>query len=191
MQLKSEVLPEPLGPITARVSPSARVTPTPPSAWIPPKASDSRLTSSSAPISPRRRRSPPPSELRGKDLVAGDGGERRVGRLLGLHQPDGVQAVPAVRSPGDRRPPPFRGPVLDGLHRLDEALPGEVAAGAVEPLHRRHHRRRPGQGEALAPLELRILLEEDLDRPVGLRLAGDGAGDVVVRPFPEVTQQPE
>src|SRR5262245_28145032 len=153
MQLKSEVLPEPLGPITARVSPSARVTPTPPSAWIPPKARDRPLTSSSAPISRRRRRSPPPpSELGGKDLVAGDGGERRVGRLLGLHQPDGVQTVPAVRSPADRRRQLLGSPVLDRLHRLDEALPGEVAAGPVEALHGGHHRRRAGQGEALPPL---------------------------------------
>src|SRR5262249_45589928 len=163
MQLKSEVFPEPLGPITARVSPSASVTPTPPSAWIPPKASDRPLTSSSAPIARRRRRSPPPpSELRREHLVAGDRRERRVGRLLRLHQANGVQAVAAVRPPGDGRRQLLRRPVLDRLHGLDEAIPGEVAAGPVESLHRGHHRRRPGQGEALPALELRILLEQDL-----------------------------
>src|SRR5512143_2546447 len=151
MQLKSEVFPEPLGPITATVSPCAMVSPTPASAVMPPKWSSTSRTSSSPSIPWKWF-----LEVGREVLDRGDLLHRPVGGLQRPHQPHGVEAVMPVGAEGDGGTEPALVVVLYGLHRLDEALAGQVPAGALEALQHHHDVGRALHREALAPLELGV-----------------------------------
>src|SRR6266852_4440285 len=81
MQLNTDVFPDPLGPITASVSPSRISRPKPASAVIPPNRRVRSLTRSSASAA-----IPSPLVLRREDLVAGDLLHAGIGGLPGPHQ---------------------------------------------------------------------------------------------------------
>src|SRR3981189_3334622 len=127
MQLNRDVFPEPLGPITATVSPSRISRPTPASAVIPPNRRVRSLTRSSA--SPAI---PSPLVLRREDLVAGDLLHAGIGGLPRPHHPHRVVAVMTIRTKRQGRGEPIVGVVLDGLHGLHEAVAGEVLAGPLQ-----------------------------------------------------------
>src|SRR5512143_2680324 len=96
MQLKREVFPDPLGPITATVSPWAMVSPTPVRAVMPPKRSSTSRTSSRPSIAWEWF-----LEVGREVLVAGDLLDGAVGGLHRAHEPDGVEAVMPVGPEGD------------------------------------------------------------------------------------------
>src|SRR5882672_3397935 len=100
MQLKSDVLPDPLGPMRARISPSARWRLTPARASIPPKRRRRSRTS--------RKPGKALSEERGEGLV----GREHLGRLGGAPRAQEANGVEAVVAPGPEGDP---GPQAFGL----------------------------------------------------------------------------
>src|SRR5216684_5662144 len=186
MQLNKDVFPDPLGPITASVSPSRISRPKPASAVIPPNRRVRSLTRSSASSA-----IPSPLVLRREDLVAGDLLHAGIGGLPGPHHAHRVVAVMTIRAKSNARGEPTVVVVLDGLHGLHEALPGEVLAGALQSFDEDGHVGCALDAEALAPLQLRVDLGDDLDVAVGGGLAADRLRRVEVSALPEIAQQPK
>src|SRR5713101_2867071 len=183
MQLNKDVFPDPLGPITASVSPSRISRPTPASAVIPPNRSVRSLTRSSASSAISS-----PLVLRREDLVAGDLLHAGIGGLPGPHQAHRVVAVMPVRTEGEGRGEPIVGVVLDRLHGLHEALAGEVSAGALQYFEEDGKIGRALHAEALAPLQLRLDLGHDLNVAVGGGLPAERLRRVEVSALPEIAQ---
>src|ERR1700687_4123541 len=98
MQLNRDVLPDPLGPITASVSPSRISRPKPASAVIPPNRRGRSLTRRSASSA-----IPSPLVLRREELIAGDLLHAGVGGLPSPHQAHRVVSVVPIRTEADRR----------------------------------------------------------------------------------------
>src|SRR5260370_39082323 len=93
MQLNKDVFPDPLGPITASVSPSRISRPKPASAVIPPNRRVSSLTRSSASSA-----IPSPLVLRREDVGAGDLLHAGIGCLPRPHQARRVVPVIGLRT---------------------------------------------------------------------------------------------
>src|SRR5512140_1675280 len=151
MQLKSDVFPEPLGPITATVSPSEMERERPPSAVIPPKRSARSLTWRSWAAAMTG-----PLEVRGEVLIPRDLLHGGVLGLAGAHQPHRVLAVVPVGAEVHRSEQAAAGVALHRLHRLDELLAGQVAAGALQALDHHADVAHAGDAESLAALQLGI-----------------------------------
>src|SRR6266542_3966413 len=215
-QLKSEVFPEPLGPITARVSPSTMATPTSWRALIPPKLSETSLTSVSPPSLIRARCAVswavssaktggepaaarprvfsgrgqgPRLEVRLEELVRRDHGVGVVRRFIRPHQTHGIQPVVLIWPKGDRRRHAHAVEVLEALHALDEALAVEISAGPPDPLERQHHGRRPRECRVLFADELGLVLRDDLQNLLAGRLIRGGLKAREVGAFPQLAKQ--
>src|SRR5713101_8504013 len=183
MQLNRDVLPDPLGPITANVSPSRISRSKPASAVIPPNRRVRLLTRRSA------SSGIPSSLVLGReDLVAGDLLHAGVGGLPGPHHPHRVVSVVAIRTEADARGEPVVSVVLDRLHGLEKSLAGEIPAGALQSFDQDGHVGRALDAEALAPLQLRLDLGDDLDVAVGGGLAAERLRRVEVSALPEIAQ---